>query len=67
MGTHLIRDGFFGIGALVIAVYCFVSARTVMPSRGGDLFESIAWGKLVVGLVYAGMAMLFFWMWSRGM
>ena len=65
MGSHLIRDGLLGTGTLIVALYCFVTVRTVVPSQGG-VFESVAWGKLVVGFVYACMAGLFFWMSARG-
>lgn len=62
MGSNLFDlIGFFGLVSLAVAVYFAIGLRTALPSRG-DVFESIAWGKFFVALVYACLSVLFFWM-----
>jgi hypothetical protein len=62
MGSQLSDfSGVFGLLSCAVAIYFFVGLRTALPSRG-DVFESVAWGKFFVALVYACMAVLFFWM-----
>jgi hypothetical protein len=61
MGSNILDlSGLFGVISLGVAVYFLAGLRTALPSRG-DLFESIAWGKFFVALVYACMSFLFFW------
>ena len=61
MGSNVLDLSVFGLMSFAVAVYFVVGVRTALPSRG-DVFESIAWGKFFVALVYACMSVLFFWM-----
>lgn len=66
MGSNTYRVGsdimaFFGVMSMVIAAYFVAGLRTALPWHT-DLFESVAWGKLFAGAVYAGLSGLFFWM-----
>ena len=61
MGSNILDlSGLFGVVSLGVAIYFLAGLRTALPSRG-DVFESIAWGKFFVALVYACMSFLFFW------
>ena len=61
MGSNVLDLSVFGLISCAVAVYFLAGLRTALPSRG-DLFESIAFGKFFVALVYACMSVLFFWM-----
>lgn len=66
MGTHASRDliAVFGFVWLIASLYFVSGVRSVAGVRA-DFFESVAWGKFFAGAVYAGLAIMFFWMYFR--
>jgi hypothetical protein len=54
-------SGVFALLALAAAIYFFAGLRRPL-ALSGDVFESVRWGKLFVGLVYACVAVVFFCM-----